>query len=276
MACEQPTARRRGGSEIPMALIRRRLFLRRAFQGAVGLGCADFLSFFLRFGLPPERRAFAMARDRAAEAESPRFLIYWFLEGGWMGYDMFNPVVTENNVVHRLEDVSAERYRVLRFGEDGYRIQRHGNIRYGYLAEDGKDLFGNMSVLSSMETGSFHSGERLKAHMGSYNLKLTAEREEDERSVTQAFAEAVGRPYLLPNLSWHWWLSDGELNEVQYTGKRGYYHAQGPRHAHTVYAGPPLKLKTFLRRMQAEANDTVNREIRQFLDHLPANILDDS
>src|SRR2546422_1024452 len=112
-------------SEVSMALIRRRLFLRRALSATVGLTCADFLSC--------------------------------------------------------------------------------------YLAEDGKELFPDRSVISSMETGSFHSGERLKAHMGSYNLRLTAEREEDERSVTQAFAEAFGRAHLLPNLSWHWWLSDGEL-----------------------------------------------------------------
>jgi hypothetical protein len=256
--------------------IRRRLFLKRALGTTLGFTCADFLSFFLRFGLPPGQRAEAMARDRSAETVQPRFLIYWFLEGGWMGYDMFNPVVTDNNVVHRLEDVSAERYRVLHFGEEGYRIQRQGNIRYGYLAAGGKELFPEMSVLSSMETGSFHSGERLKAHMGSYNLKLTAEREEDERSVTQAFAEALGRPYLLPNLSWHWWLSDGELNEVQYTGRRGYYHALGPAHAHTIYAGTPLKLKTFLQRMQASASDAVNREIRRFLDDIHAHIRDDA
>src|SRR2546422_6824683 len=187
-------------SEVSMALIRRRLFLRRALSAGVGLTCADFLSFFLRFGHPGAGKAQAMARDRAEEGRTPRFLIYWFLEGGWMGYDMFNPVLTANNVVARLENASAERYRVLRFGEDGYRIQRHGDILYGYLAEDGKELFPDMSVISSMETGSFHSGERLKAHMGSYNLRLTAEREEDERSVTQAFAEAFGRAHLLPNL----------------------------------------------------------------------------
>ena len=88
--------------------------------------------------------------------------------------------------------------------------------------------------------------------------RLTAEREDDERSVMQAFAEAAGQAFLLPNLSWHWWLSDGELNEVQYTGRRGYYHALGPAHAHTIYAGTPLKLKTFLLRMQSSANDAVS------------------
>jgi hypothetical protein len=150
-----------------------------------------------------------------------------------MGYDMFNPVTTPNNVVERLQNISEERYRVLKFGEPGYGIYRHGNIRYGYLAEPGKDLFQDMAVLSSMHTGSFHSGDRLKVHMGDYNLKLQEDRQADERSVTQAFAEVYGQPYVLPNLAWHWWLSDGELNEVQYTGRKGYYHALGPVQAHT-------------------------------------------
>ena len=220
----------------------RRTFLGQAAAGLAGLSAIDFLGYFCRYGLPYERRAFGMAEDLAAQ-EEPSFLIYWFLEGGWEGYDMFNPVVTPNNVVDRLENPSDERYRVLTFGEEGYRIQQHGNIRYGYLAEKGKPLFPEMAVLSSMHTGSFHSGERLMAHMGSYNLRLTADREDDERSVMQAFAEAKGQPFLLPNLSWHRWLSDGELNEVQYTGRKGYYHALGPAHAHTVYAGPPAALE---------------------------------
>jgi hypothetical protein len=76
--------------------------------------------------------------------------------------------------------------------------------------------------------------------------------------------------------SWHWWLSDGELNEVQYTGKRGYYHALGPAHAHTVYAGTPLKLKTFLQRMQASASDAVNVEVRRFLDNIHAHLTNDA
>src|SRR5207249_5825769 len=117
---------------------------------------------------------------------------------------------TPNNVIDRLDNPTEERYRVLKFGQPGYGIQQHGNIRYGYLAEKGKALFPDMAVLSSMHTGSFHSGERLMAHMGSYNLRLTEDREDDERSVMQAFAEAVGQPYLMPNLSWHRWISDGE------------------------------------------------------------------
>ena len=88
--------------------INRRRFLKKALGGTALLSCADFLSYFLRFGLPSSDRASLMAGERVAEAQRaspPRFLIYWFLEGGWMGYDMFNPIVTDNNVLHRLPDV---------------------------------------------------------------------------------------------------------------------------------------------------------------------------
>jgi hypothetical protein len=111
--------------------------------------------------------------------------------------------------------------------------------------------------------------------MGEYNLKLQEDRQPDERSVTQAFAEVYGQPYVLPNLSWHWWLSDGELNEVQYTGRKGYYHALGPIHAHTIYAGTPAKLKKFLLRMQADSGDAVNQQIRKFLDDAPQQFVND-
>ena len=85
-------------------------------------------------------KAEEMVRAKSAEGTDPHFLVYWFVEGGWMGYDMFNPVTTPNNLVDRLQNISEERYRVLKFGEPGYGIYRHGNIRYGYLAEPGKDL----------------------------------------------------------------------------------------------------------------------------------------
>ncbi len=254
----------------------RRSFLKQGAAGLTGLSALDFLGYFSQYGLPYDRRAEAMAADLAAEQE-PSFLVYWFLEGGWNGYDMFNPVLTPNNVIDRLpfDQISDERYRVLHFGEDGYRIQERNNIRYGYLAEQGKDLFPEMAVLSSMHTGSFHSGERLMAHMGSYKLRLTDDREEDERSVMQAFAEAKGQSFLLPNLSWHRWLSDGELNEVQYTGRKGYYHALGPAYAHTVYAGPPAALRRTLQRIQSSSGDVVNQQVQEFLDTTRASILDD-
>ena len=116
----------------------RRAFLGRAAAGLAGLSAMDFLGYFARYGLAvrgPRLRAWPRTSPRE---EEPSFLIYWFLEGGWEGYDMFNPVVTPNNVIDRLENPSDERYRVLKFGEEGYRIRQHGNIRYGYLAEKGQ------------------------------------------------------------------------------------------------------------------------------------------
>jgi hypothetical protein len=251
--------------------VTRRSFLRRGAEATLALGAADFLTYFLRHGDPNTGSAWANDVETAAKRNTePRYLIFWFMEGGWESYDMFSPVDTPNNIFPEtrlpLEKTSAERYRIKNWGKPGYTIQKHGNIRYGYLAEPGKELFSEMAVLSSMHTGSFHSGERLKAHYGSYTLPLQGDRQPDERTVTQAFAEVYGQSYVLPNLSWHWWLSDGELNEVQYTGRKGYYHALGPAHAHTIYAGPPANLRNFLLRMQSNASDVVNKEIESFLD----------
>jgi hypothetical protein len=253
----------------------RRRFLKRAGLTAAALTCADFLGYFATFGLPRESRADEIAKGAAAANSNPHFLIYWYLEGGWCGYDMFNPVMTDNNVINRLDDITRERYRVLKFGQPDYGIYEDAGLRYGYLANPGKDLFKDTAILSSMHTGGGHSSERLKVHMGSYTFRATDERQDDERSVMQAFAEVYGQPYVLPNLSWHWWLSDGELNEVQYTGRRGYYHALGPAHAHTIYAGTPAKLKRFLLKMQEDSGDTVNREIQSFLDSANQDFLKD-
>ncbi|MBT5925121.1 MAG: DUF1501 domain-containing protein [Verrucomicrobia bacterium] len=253
----------------------RRGFIRNLAATTAGLTCADFLSYFKAYGLPNESKVDRLASGAAQANEDPRFLVYWFLEGGWCGYDMFNPVMTENNVIHRLDRISDERYRVLRWGEESYGIKQYGNIRYGYLAEKGRDLFKDMAVVSSMHTGTGHSRDRLKAHMGDYKFKQTEERQEDERSVMQAFAEVYGQPFVLPSLSWHWWLSDGELNEVQYSGRRGYYHALGPAHAHTIYAGTPAKLKKLLIRMQQDAGDQVARHIESFLDNAHSEFLKD-
>jgi hypothetical protein len=253
----------------------RRGFLKNLAVTAAGLTCADFLSYFSAYGMPADGKTAGLARDAAKANANPHFLVYWYLEGGWNGYDMFNPVMTDNNVIKRLDNISDERYRVLKWGQDGYGISTHGNIRHGYLAEPGKDLFKDMAVLSSMHTGAGHSRDRLKVHMGEYNLKQTEERAEDERSVMQAFAEVYGQAHVLPSLSWHWWLSDGELNEVQYTGRRGYYHALGPTHAHTIYAGTPARLKKVLLRMQGESGDRINREIETFLDNAHRDFVKD-
>lgn len=262
-------------SSIAPPAFSRRSLLRRSGATVAGLTCADFLGYFSAYGMPGEQKATAMARDATRASEDPHFLVYWYLEGGWCGYDMFNPVNTENNVVKRLDDVSDERYRVLDWGKDDYSIKTHGNIRYGYLAEAGKELFPDMAVVSSMHTGSGHSRDRLKVHMGSYGFKQTEEREPDERSVMQAFAEQYGQEYVLPQLSWHWWLSDGELNEVQYTGRRGYYEQLGPVHAHTIYGGTPNKLRKLLLQMEETAGDEVARTVDEFLGNAHRDILKD-
>lgn len=259
--------------------VSRRDFLGRSARTTVGaLTCADFLGYFLLNGGPPAMaaREQGMARDKIREADKPHFLIYWFMEGGWESYDMFSPVMTPNNVINRLPNESDERYRVLKFGEPGYGIYNQGNIRYGYLAEPGKDLFPDMAVLSSMSTGSFHSGDRLKAHMGSYDFNNSGDREPDERSVMQAFCEVYGQPYVLPHISWHYWLSDGELNETQYTGRKGYYTALGPPHAHTIYGGTPANMRALLARLQANSGDVVNQSIENFLGDLHSHLRRDA
>lgn len=254
----------------------RRSFFRNALAGISGLTCADFLSYFAAHGMPEDPRADQLAADATRASRNPHFLVYWYLEGGWCGYDMFNPVNTENNVLHRLENISDERYRVLNWGEDDRSISTHGNIRHGYLADAGVDLLPDMAVVSSMQTGSGHSRDRLKVHMGHYDLKQSEERRDDERSVMQAFAEHYGQEFVLPNLSWHWWLSDGELNEAQYTGRRGYFHGLGPSHAHTIYAGTPAKLRKLLLQIQQTAGDAVASKVDQFLNHAHGEILKDS
>ncbi|MDA7645703.1 hypothetical protein N8642_05015, partial [bacterium] len=255
--------------------IPRRRFLREATLAATALTCADFLRYFKAHGAPQDERANRLAREAVKANDDPHFLTYWYLEGGWCGYDMFNPVMTANHVHDRLDRISDERYRVLNWGEEDYTIYEQGNIRYGYLATEGKDLFPDMAVISSMHTGSGHSRDRLRVHMGQYKMRQSDEREDDERSVMQAFSEVYGQNYVLPNLSWHWWLSDGELNEVQYRGKRGYYHGLGPVHAHTIYAGTPKKLKQMIQQIQEGTEDPVNRAVEGFLDSAQQSILKD-
>jgi hypothetical protein len=183
--------------------------------------------------------------------------------------------MSANNVVERLDDPYRERYRVLKWGQENYGLRERDGIRYGYLAQGGEELLRDMAVLSSMSTGSFHSGERLKALMGDPALKIDAERQDDERSVTQAFTEVYGRPFILPNLTWHRWLSDGELNEVQFSGRRGDFLGLGPTHAHTIAAGPPARLRDMLVRLRRMSTDAVNARIEEFLDGIDAHLLDD-
>ncbi|MBV9849778.1 MAG: hypothetical protein JO250_08920, partial [Armatimonadetes bacterium] len=98
----------------------------------------------------------------------------------------------------------------------------------------------------------------------------------DERSVMQAFCEVYGQPYVLPHVSWHYWLADGELNEADYTGRKGYYAGLGPPHANTVYGGTPSNLRQMLARLQASSGDPVNRQIESFLDDVHHHIRADA
>ena len=150
----------------------RRGFLQRSIGSIAGLTCADFLSYFSAYGMPDEGKATRMAKDATRASENPRFLVYWYLEGGWCGYDMFNPVNTENNVLKRLDNISDERYRVLEWGQDDHTIKTHGNVRYGYLAEPGMDLFADMAILSSMHTGSGHPDSFIPSHGDIYSTAL--------------------------------------------------------------------------------------------------------
>ena len=150
----------------PPSSLSRRRFLGAATVGASALTCADFLGFFARHGLRADDRTDRLAADAAQAGHDPRYLVYWYLEGGWCGYDMFNPVLTSNNVVDRLDNISDERYRVLEWGEAGHTIHRTGNIRHGFLADDGADLFPDMAVLSSMHTGSGHSRDPRRSTRG--------------------------------------------------------------------------------------------------------------
>ena len=261
----------------------RRKFLKTSGQVAGGLAATDFFSYVLSGGhssLSPSLTG--AVKDHAKEAAEPRFLIYWFMEGAWMSYDMFGPVVPVRNdskfgdlprdpndwgkiseQVYRTKDLSPEQFR------------QHGEVFHGPLAEDGKDLFGEMSILSSALTGSGHTRDRFKAHYGIYNVDMKARREPDERTVLQAFCEAQGRPYLLPNLNWHRWLSDGELDIAAYPEGTGIYHALGPSWAHIIYPQTPKYTRDLIQQTLAMRNDTRNHAVQRFLEQPRQKVLAD-
>ena len=217
----------------------RRSFLKNSAGFGGGLAATDFISYLGGgFGALNPSLA-AAAEDHRAESEKPSFLIYWFVEGGWMSYDMFSPVLpTRNN--SNFGDLPRDPNAWGAFNEYMYRVKdlkpedfnKHGEIFHGPLADDGVDLFGEMAIVSSMRAGGGHSTERLRLHYGNYTMDPKARRGPDERTVLQAFCEVYGRPFLLPNLNWHRWLSDGELDMSQYPEGTGFYHALGPAWAH--------------------------------------------
>jgi hypothetical protein len=261
----------------------RRHFLAGAAAGAA-ISTLDWLRFFRGFGVPGTKKELGFAEAAAAEADTPRFLIYWFQEGGWDGYSLFNPVHTPNDATRVIP--AGELRPIPSWSEQFYRPRGYGtgplhppktkgNITYGYLAQDGLELFPDLAVVSSHIGNMFHSGGRWDYHYGKYSASPSGQRQPDERTVLQAFCEAYGNNFLLPHVSWHRWLSDGELSLASYPEGTGYYEKLGPVHAHTIYGKTPAEMR---KRMVAMGNPTQrarSARIRQFTDNLQANLLAD-
>lgn len=243
----------------------RNRFDRRSFLGAAAgsIGVMEWLGYFRENGVPGTPGDWDLASARAQQDAGPggpqetRFLLYWFLEGGWDAYSMLSPVDTPNHsalsipagTLNPTPSWSQQIYRVGGYGTAPYvRPATSNGITHGYLASAGADLLGDMCVVSSHYGGTFHSGSRLDYHYGKYNRDLSGARGSDERSVLQAFCEARGSGMLLPHLSWHRWLSDGELALSNYPEGTGYYEKLGPPHAHTLYGRTP---EDFRRRLTA-------------------------
>jgi hypothetical protein len=261
---------------------------RRSLLGGMAAGAIstlDWLRFFRSFGVPGSSKDLGIAQAVAQTAVTPRYLIYWFQEGGWDGYSMFNPVLTENDATRAIAagtlypspSWSAHRYRPTNWGTAPVNLPRvsPGGLTYGYLAEEGVSLFPDMAVVSSHEGSTFHSGARWDYHYGKYSRTLTAMRAADERSVLQAFCEAYGSSYLLPHISWHRWMSDGELSLPDYPEGSGYYEKLGPAHAHTIYGRTPADMRARLASFGTLTGNVRDARIRAFTDNLHNNFIAD-
>jgi hypothetical protein len=263
-------------------------FKRRTFLGATAAGAAigmvDWLRYFKRNGVPGSAKELGIAKAAAAAATDPHFLLYWFLEGGVDGFSMFNPVDLSNDATGHYADHdlnpsppwSAQHYRPI--GWDSGTITRpkvEGNITYGYLAQPGLSLFPDLAVVASHKGGTFHSGSRFEYHYGKTGVSLGAARESNERTVTQAFCEAYGASYLLPNVSWHRWLSDGELSEASYPQGTGYFENLGPSYAHTIYGQTPTNMRAKLHAINNLSGNAKDERIRAFVDNLHDSFMRD-
>lgn len=258
---------------------------RRFLHGATAAGAismAEWLGFFRRHGVPGTPRDWGIAKARAQEEADDRFLVYWYLEGGWDAYSCFSPVHTPNhssitvaeNTLAPSPPWSSQFYRVAGYGSAPYAApERSGGIEHGYLAAEGRPLFPDMCVVSSVKGSTFHSGGRFDSHYGTYSRSLQAERQPDERTVMQAFAEAKGESFLLPHVSWHRWLSDGELDLGAFPEGTGYYEKLGPAYAHTVYGRTPRDLKARLSSTGDVATQARRAIVRGYTDDLHARFL---
>ncbi|MGZ6070673.1 MAG: hypothetical protein ACXWK8_05615 [Myxococcaceae bacterium] len=265
--------------------MKRRQFLTGALAGTA-ITTLDWLRFFRSFGVPGTKKELGIAEAAAAElAATPHFLIYWFQEGGWDGYAMFNPLDTRNDAtlvipagtLNPSPSWTDQLYRPSGYGTppNDPPITR-GNITYGFLASDGMaSLANDLAVVSSHHGNEFHSGGRWDYHYGKYSHSLSASRGDDERTVMQAFCEAYGASTLLPNVSWHRWLADGELSLANYPEGTGYYEKLGPPYAHTIYGKLPEDMRNRLRQIQGLTANARDARIRTFVDALHRNFVAD-
>ncbi len=263
----------------------RRSFLQNTGAAVGAISVADWLGLFRDEGVPGSSSDWGFAKARAQDEgsaggpEEDRYLVYWFAEGGWDSYSMFSPVDTRNdagldidvNDLHPTPEWSDHIYRAAGFGSGERALSSTVNgIRHGYLAKDGSNLFNDMFVLSSLKGNTFHSGGRFDMHYGTYSRTLQGNRNDDERSVLQAFAEAKGSSYLLPHISWHRWLSDGELTVAQFPEGTGYFEKLGPPYAHTLYGRTPRDLKARLAAVGDVGTQQRRRIVRRYTDDLHA------
>ena len=266
---------------------------RRRFVGGAGalgaISTMEWLGFFRENGVPGSAKDWGIAKARANEeggqrgGTAPTYLIYYFVEGGWMSYSMFSPVQTPNHSALNIAPGTLyptpawgdQIYRTTAFENDNNFVRMAPNgTQYGYLGDDGADLIPEMAVVSSHYGDTFHSRARLEYHYGTgYSLPMQGRRQDDERSVLQAFCENKGASFLLPHVSWHRYLSDGELDFNNYPVGTGYYEQLGPVHAHTVYGKTPSDMRSRLSAI-GDVNVASRRTvIRQYTDRLHDNFV---
>lgn len=259
---------------------------RQLLKGAAAISVLDWLGYFRKWGVPGTQKTLGMA-EAVAQAMEPRFLVMWFQEGGWDSYSMFGPIDTPNHATMTIPSGtlnpnpawSSQFYRPRNYALDATHFvpRTQGNITYGYLAQDGLPLFDDLAVVSSHVGSTFHSGSRWDYHYGKYSsyAALSAQRQPNERSLMQAFAEVYGAQYPIANVSWHRWLSDGELEEANYPEGTGFYEKLGPAYAHTVYGRTPAEMRNRLSQLSGVTAGARSQRIRQFVDNLHQNFIAD-
>lgn len=259
---------------------------RSLLKGAAAISVLDWLGYFRRWGVPGTQKSLGMA-EAVAQTMEPRFLVMWFQEGGWDSYSMFGPIDTPNHATMTIPAGtlnpnpawSSQFYRPRNYALDAahFTPRTQGNITYGYLAQDGLPLFDDLAVVSSHNGNTFHSGGRWDYHYGKYAsyTALSAQRATNERSLMQAFAEVYGANYPLANVSWHRWLSDGELEEANYPEGTGFYEKLGPAYAHTTYGRTPSEMRNRLAQLGNVTAGARSQRIRQFVDNLHQNFIAD-